>query len=135
MTTRRPWELHTGTHIRWAGDVLTVLHDAATAPANQGILVHARPSHGGHDTVILIPVQADVEVADRQPPVFRWPFGSWDHATGDPDCSGCWSDAWPAPCECGGLVHAEFEDESNDSVILSYRCDRCGSTDQPDETY
>jgi hypothetical protein len=53
-----------------------------------------------------------------------------DHEAANKDCPECWG-SYPKPCECGGLVHAEFEDESlhadgDVSVILRYACDRCG---------
>lgn len=56
-------QIHTGQHIRWAGDVMTVLHEPALGTI--GWLVHVRPSHGGHDTVVYVPEGTDVESADR----------------------------------------------------------------------
>ncbi len=50
-----------------------------------------------------------------------------DHEIGNIDCPQC--DAYP--CECGGIVHREYLDESWDSVYFSYWCDSCGSTLNP----
>ena len=49
------------------------------------------------------------------------------HESGDHTfCPGCWS-GYPKKCECGGVVHAEFGDEDQDSDYwLSYACDKCG---------
>ncbi len=58
-----------------------------------------------------------------------------DHEAGNPRCPRCWED-YPAPCRCGGLMHAaggEEEDE-NGNVLLTTCCDRCGrSEDQLEE--
>ncbi len=37
--------------------------------------------------------------------------------------------------ECGGDVHAHFEGESNDDVILSVHCHKCGKTFNDYEFY
>lgn len=70
------------------------------------------------------------------PPVVHRPAAltgaglSEEHEAAERRCAECWG-GWPKPCECGGLVHAEFEDESwhadgDVSVHLRYACDRCG---------
>lgn len=131
MTTRRPWELHAGQHVRWGGTVITVLHEPEL---DRGAYhVPARRSDDGHQVDAVLPLAGEVELADRPAPVLPSWGSSWDHLIGQPDCPGCWSESFPVPCGCGGLVHAEFEDESWDSVMLSYRCDRCGSTERPEE--
>lgn len=49
-----------------------------------------------------------------------------EHDAGDTDCEACWP-RYPKPCECGGLVHAEFGDEDkNCNYWLYTKCDRCG---------
>ena len=53
------------------------------------------------------------------------------HAVGDEECADCWGE-YPQPHECGGLMHAQFIDESYDSVMLGYLCDKCGE-DTADE--
>lgn len=61
-------------------------------------------------------------------------FNLEDHLVGEPDCSECYLDQ-ARPCSdpaCTGLIHSSFFDESWDSVILIYKCDVCGSTDEPD---
>ena len=60
-------------------------------------------------------------------------FGDSDdpHTVGDPECGAGWcgGTGYPAPCECGGLVHANFGDENTDGDYWIYRrCDRCGET-------
>ena len=50
-----------------------------------------------------------------------------EHDRGDPTCAACWN-WYPKSCECRGLIHASFIEESNDDVILADECDRCGST-------
>lgn len=52
-----------------------------------------------------------------------------DHLLNDYKCGGCWP-GFPKRCECGGLVHAQFEDEiwtgEDEIVILKRKCDSCG---------
>lgn len=135
MTTRHPWELHAGSHVRWGGTVLTVLHDAELS--RDAYHVPARRADDGHQVDAEMPLNAEVELADQPAPELDRPGWSWIHIVGDLDCKGCWS-GFPVPCTeegCGGLVHAEFEDESWDSYWLSYGCDRCGSTDRPPREY
>lgn len=52
-------------------------------------------------------------------------FSESDHKKGDVNCSECWPD-YPKLCKCGGLVHAEFGDESWDDYYLIRECDQCG---------
>lgn len=132
MTTRRPWELHTGQHVRWGGTVITVLHE----PELTGDVYHvpARRADDGHQVDAVLPLQAEVESADRDRPLMTMELEGWPHTVGDTECGHCWS-GFPRDCDeegCGGLVHAEFMEESYDSVYLTYRCDRCGETRPPD---
>lgn len=132
---RHPWELHAGNHVRWGGTVLTVLHDATLDQDAYHVL--ARRADTGRQVDTALPLSAELEDADTPAPEMDRPGWSWVHTIGDPDCKGCWS-GFPVPCEeegCGGLVHAEFEDESWDSYWLSYGCDRCESTGCPSSRY
>lgn len=54
-------------------------------------------------------------------------FGHGSHVKGSTQCGAGWCDGWgfPKKCECGGLIHAEFEEETDDSVILKRKCDTC----------
>lgn len=52
-------------------------------------------------------------------------LGCWEHIVGDGDCEGCWR-GYPVPCDCGGLIHAEFGDETEDGYWLLTKCDLCG---------
>jgi len=49
------------------------------------------------------------------------------HLIGDRACPDCW-EGFPAPCSCGGLVHAAGEAQgprgAEEPAIT--RCDRCG---------
>lgn len=54
-----------------------------------------------------------------------------EHQTANIDCCECWKG--PSQCLCGGLIHRHFFDESDDSVLLTYRCDKCGSTETPED--
>lgn len=134
MTTHRPWELHAGNHVRWGGTVLTVLHDARL---DRGVYhVPVRRADTGHQEDAELPLNAELEDADMPAPVLdNFPeWGLYQHPVGDPNCKSCWS-GFPKECTeegCGGLVHAEFEDESWDDYWLTYRCDRCGSTSSPE---
>ncbi|MEO8452125.1 MAG: hypothetical protein ABI647_20205 [Gemmatimonadota bacterium] len=49
-----------------------------------------------------------------------------EHAAGDPDCSACYSDEYPQPCKCGGLIHDQFVGEGEFTILTDKRCDRCG---------
>ena len=49
-----------------------------------------------------------------------------EHASGDPECSACYSDDHPKPCGCGGLIHEQFIGEGEFTVGTEARCDRCG---------
>ncbi len=46
------------------------------------------------------------------------------HEVGNKECSKCWS-GFPKKCKCGGLIHAEFGDESYDGYWLYKKCDKC----------
>lgn len=54
-----------------------------------------------------------------------------DHTQGDVNCEYCWGWGPHKKCECGGVVHSEFEEESYDSVFLTYECDACNSRENP----
>ena len=55
------------------------------------------------------------------------------HEAGNDDCPRC----SPQRCDCGGLIHDEYLDESYDpetgdeSVYYTYLCDQCGSANAP----
>lgn len=55
---------------------------------------------------------------------------NYEHGIGDPECEQGWCDGgefFPAECECGGLVHADFGDEDHNCEYWLYeKCDRCG---------
>ena len=57
-------------------------------------------------------------------------FGDTDepHNVGDANCSAGWcGNEFPKPCQCGGLIHANFGDENaNCDYWLYERCDKCG---------
>lgn len=47
------------------------------------------------------------------------------HLKGDKSCEACWM-SYPKPCDCGGLMYAEFFEESWDGYMLTTICDLCG---------
>lgn len=49
---------------------------------------------------------------------------SWKHEIGNKECPVCWR-GFPQLCKCGGLIHAEFEDEDWDNIYLTKSCDKC----------
>lgn len=59
-----------------------------------------------------------------------------EHRVDNIQCDVGWCDAgghfgFPKKCVCGGLIHAEFEDESlggedGETIHLSQGCDQCG---------
>ena len=53
------------------------------------------------------------------------------HEIGNKDCQEGWcSTDYPKPCECGGLIHAEFGDEDFDcNFTLFTKCDKCGESE------
>lgn len=60
------------------------------------------------------------------------------HIVGNKKCREGWCSGvdgrFPKLCKCGGLIHAEFGDEDFDGDYwLYHKCDKCGSTDSPDE--
>jgi hypothetical protein len=58
-----------------------------------------------------------------------------NHTVGDHACPAC-LETYPAPCRCGGLLHAaSTRDEDTDgNPVLVTACDVCGrSEDQLDE--
>lgn len=54
--------------------------------------------------------------------------GLYAHRRGNKDCTEGWcGNAYPKPCSCGGLIHADFGDEDADcNYWLWTKCDRCG---------
>ena len=54
----------------------------------------------------------------------------YEHEIGNEKCSAGWCDnglRWPKPCQCGGLIHADFGDEDADCNYWLYKkCDKCG---------
>lgn len=54
--------------------------------------------------------------------------GFYQHEVGNKDCTEGWcGDRYPVPCECGGLIHADFGDEDRSGDYwLHKKCDRCG---------
>lgn len=54
------------------------------------------------------------------------------HEYGNPNCGECYFK--PSVCKkCGGLIHNAYFDESWDSIMLDYQCDKCGSKDEPED--
>jgi len=52
--------------------------------------------------------------------------GVWtDHKNGDERCPACWPH-YPVKCACGGLVHAEYGDDTDNGYWLAKHCDKCG---------
>lgn len=51
-----------------------------------------------------------------------------EHTIGDKTCNIGWcGHGYPKPCQCGGLIHADFGDENYDcDYWLWTKCDRCG---------
>ncbi len=51
------------------------------------------------------------------------------------ECTGCWREK-PYNCDCGGHIHSQFGDyTSEDSYYLEFFCDKCESTEMPEEAY
>jgi hypothetical protein len=50
------------------------------------------------------------------------------HGIGDAGCHEGWcgNNFFPTPCVCGGLIHADFGDDTYDGYWLYEKCDRCG---------
>jgi hypothetical protein len=55
----------------------------------------------------------------------------YEHRVGDAKCREGWcGNGYPKPCECGGLIHADFGDEDSDCNYWLYtKCDRCGESE------
>jgi hypothetical protein len=53
-----------------------------------------------------------------------------DHHVGDTTCPAC-SETYPAPCPCGGLIHAAASDDADldGNPIVATRCDQCGRSE------
>ena len=54
-----------------------------------------------------------------------------NHHAGDPGCPECWEE-YPAPCKCGGLIHAAggVEEDEDGNVLLTTKCDHCGRSEE-----
>jgi len=61
--------------------------------------------------------------------------GLYQHEIGNPDCQVNWCNggfSWPKRCRCGGLIHADFNDETADGDYTLYeKCDSCGKDFMP----
>lgn len=56
----------------------------------------------------------------------------YEHEVGNANCGVGWCGAhsYPKPCECGGLMHANFGDEDMDcNYWLETKCDKCGESE------
>jgi len=49
----------------------------------------------------------------------------YTHVRGCKTCKECWP-GFPRLCACGGLIHAEFEEEYGDGYSLAFHCEKCG---------
>ena len=54
--------------------------------------------------------------------------GIYKHEIGNVDCKVGWCGCfdWPKACKCGGIIHADFGDETEDGYWLYTKCDICG---------
>lgn len=55
--------------------------------------------------------------------------GVYKHKIGNAECEEGWCTNgrhFPLPCICGGLIHADFGDETEDGYWLYTKCDKCG---------
>lgn len=48
-----------------------------------------------------------------------------EHEIGNVECEACRRPSYAQLCTCGGVIHDEFFDESWDTVLLVYQCDKC----------
>jgi hypothetical protein len=39
----------------------------------------------------------------------------------------CGAPGWPAPCQCGGVIHADLVDDDFTPGWLSWLCDQCST--------
>lgn len=61
------------------------------------------------------------------PKTFRITVDGGKHLVADESCPNCWTKEFPKRCECGGLIHQDFGDESFDGeYFCRYACDNCG---------
>ena len=50
-----------------------------------------------------------------------------EHIVGNKQCEEGWcGNEYPKPCLCGGLIHADFGDDTNDGYWIHTMCDKCG---------
>lgn len=75
------------------------------------------------------PITIAVEVSMR---AIR--FVEENHVAGDPGCNWC-EEGFPIPCECGGLIHAQFsqDDEGQVTIDLTLSCDTCGYSPESED--
>lgn len=53
--------------------------------------------------------------------------GLCEHVTGDEHCGEGWCGlGFPLRCTCGGLIHADFGDDSDEGYWCYEKCDQCG---------
>jgi len=52
----------------------------------------------------------------------------YEHIVGNKQCEKGWcgNHGYPKPCLCGGLIHADFGDDTDDGFWLHTMCDKCG---------
>ena len=55
----------------------------------------------------------------------------YPHEIGNEECGECWYTPLKK-CECGGLIHQQFADESYDGYSLYFLCDKCDNDDEPE---
>lgn len=98
--------------------------------SGRGIYDGIKLVYGGEGLRRLLDEYEDKHDAELHPkpkpsiwPTFK--YRRYQHEQGNPDCNVCWGE-YPKPCECGGLVHAEFDEyEDNGDIRLRVKCDHC----------
>ena len=65
---------------------------------------------------------------DEQAETFSISDGGIEHEGSNAQCHEGWCDgeSYPKPCECGGLVHADWGDYVGEGFYLETKCDQCG---------
>ena len=69
---------------------------------------------------------------------FSFGEDDYEHRIGDKECDEGWCNGYtfPMPCQCGGLIHANFGDEDSDCNYWLYKaCDKCGLDYEAVEDY
>ncbi|MFH1226783.1 MAG: hypothetical protein V1701_02630 [Planctomycetota bacterium] len=49
-----------------------------------------------------------------------------EHKVVNGECNQCWITT-PLKCDCGGIVHTQFGDDTQDGYWLLHKCEKCGS--------